>query len=101
VHLIVGGKNKWDPFEHLSEHLSEHCAQCVAIGETKHLFLQAAHEAFIPAIPSASMEEAVKYLSENTSPWDIILLSPGCASFDMFQDYEERSRKFVEAIAQN
>jgi UDP-N-acetylmuramoylalanine--D-glutamate ligase len=70
----------------------------VALGETKHIFLQAAHKAFIPAVPTGSMEEAVKYLSENTTSGDIILLSPGCASFDMFKNYEERAHRFFEAI---
>lgn len=98
VHLIVWGKDKGDPFDNLAIHLANHCTQCVAIGETKHIFLQAAHEAFIPAIATATIEEAVKYLSENTSAWDIILLSPGCASFDMFKNYEERAQKFLDAI---
>lgn len=98
VHLIAWGKDKWDPFEHLAEHLAEHCVECVVFGETKHIFLQAAHEAFIPATATASMEEAVKYLSENTTAGDIILLSPGCASFDMFKNYEERAQRFLEAI---
>ncbi len=101
VHLIAWGKDKWDPFKYLAKHLAEHCAQCVAIGETKHIFLQAAHEAFIPAMPAATLEEAVKYLLENTSPDDIILLSPGCASFDMFKNYEERAQKFIDAISAN
>ncbi len=101
VHLIAWGKDKWDPFEHLAEHLKDHCAQCVAIGETKHIFLQAAHDAYIPAIASQSMEEAVKYMSQNTSEGDIILLSPGCSSFDMFKNYEERAEKFLKAIVEN
>jgi UDP-N-acetylmuramoylalanine--D-glutamate ligase len=44
------------------------------------------------------MDEAVQYLSQNTKEADIILLSPGCSSFDMFQNYEERSAKFLSAI---
>lgn len=52
-------------------------------------------------MPAATLEEAVKYLLENTSPDDIILLSPGCASFDMFKNYEERAQKFIDAISAN
>jgi len=47
------------------------------------------------------MDEAVQYLSNNTSEGDIILLSPGCSSFDMFKNYEERSEKFLSAIEKN
>lgn len=78
--------------------LREHCAQCVAIGETKSIFLQACHEAFVPAASVASMEEAVQITSESTQEGDIILLSPGCSSFDMFESYEDRARQFADAI---
>jgi len=101
VYLLAWGKDKWDPFDHLAENLQKYCIECVAIWETKHVFLQAAHDAYIPAIPSASMDEAVHYLSQNTKEGDIILLSPGCSSFDMFRDYEERSEKFLSAIEKN
>lgn len=98
VHLIAGWKDKGDTFEWLVQHLQDHCVQCVAIGETKSVFLQAAHDAFIPAVSVATMAEAVEYLSNNTQSWDIILLSPGCSSLDMFRDYEDRARQFTDAI---
>lgn len=98
VHLIAGGKNKWDPFTGLVQHLQENCAQCVTIGETKQIFLQACHDAFVPAISTPTLEEAVEYMSEHTDSGDIILLSPGCASFDMFQNYEDRAKHFAQAI---
>lgn len=44
------------------------------------------------------MDEAVQYISENTKEGDIILLSPGCSSFDMFRDYEDRAQHFAQAI---
>ncbi len=98
VHLIAGGKDKGDSFDWLVDALREHCAQCVALGETKSIFLQACHDAFVPATSVTTMEEAVQITSESTQEWDIILLSPGCSSFDMFQDYEDRARHFAEAI---
>lgn len=98
VHLIAGGKDKGDTFEWLTQQLQDHCAQCVAIGETRSVFLQACHDAFVPAVSVATMEEAVRFLSENTEEGDIILLSPGCSSFDMFRDYEDRARQFTAAI---
>ena len=98
VHLIAGGKNKGDTFEGLADILRDYCAQCVAIGETKSIFLQACHEAFVPATSVSSMGEAVQITSESTQEWDIILLSPGCSSLDMFHDYEDRARQFAEAI---
>jgi UDP-N-acetylmuramoylalanine--D-glutamate ligase len=98
VFLIAGGKDKGDPFDGLSEALKDTCLQCVFIGETKPIFLQAAHEAFVPALSVSTLQEAVQYMSENTKEGDIILLSPGCASFDMFHDYEDRAKQFAQAI---
>jgi UDP-N-acetylmuramoylalanine-D-glutamate ligase len=74
--LIAGGKDKGDPFEKLAEHLKENCAQCVVIGETKPVFLQACHDVFVPSTSVTSLEEAVDYIYENTQEGDIILLSP-------------------------
>ncbi len=98
VHLIAGGKNKGDPFDGLVDRLQSNCAQCVAIGETKSLFLQACHEAFVPCVSVATMQEAVDYMFQNTKEGDIIILSPGCSSFDMFKNYEDRAHAFIAAI---
>jgi len=98
VFLIAGGKDKGDPFDGLSEALKNGCTQCVFIGETKPIFLQAAHDAFVPATSVSTMQEAVDSMSANTQEGDIILLSPGCASFDMFRDYEDRAKQFAQAI---
>lgn len=98
VYLIAGGKDKKDPFTELPKYLKEYCEECAAIGETTAVFLQACHEAFIPSTPFLTLEEAVQYLSEKTKEGDIILLSPGCSSFDMFENYEDRARRFVIAV---
>ncbi len=98
VYLIAGGKDKGDPFSELATHLKEYCAECVVIGETKPIFLQACHDAFVPAVSVQTLNEAVDYMSEHTQAGDIILLSPGCSSFDMFRDYEDRAEQFALAI---
>lgn len=66
VHLIAGGKDKGDPFTELVAHLREYCAECVVIGETKPVFLQACHDAFVPALSVQTIQEAVEYMSEHT-----------------------------------
>ncbi len=52
----------------------------------------------MPATSVATMQEAVDFMSQNTQEGDIILLSPGCSSFDMFHDYEDRAKQFALAI---
>ena len=51
-----------------------------------------------PISRAASMAEAVRQGMENGKPGDIVLLSPACASFDMFDNYEHRGRVFKEAV---
>ena len=52
----------------------------------------------MPCVSVATMQEAVDYMFQNTIDGDIIILSPGCASFDMFLNYEDRAHAFIDAI---
>ena len=60
------------------------------------------HDCFAGRVPKIidvlSAEEAVKAASENAVSGDTVLLSPACASFDLFENYEDRGRKFKEAV---
>jgi UDP-N-acetylmuramoylalanine--D-glutamate ligase len=49
-------------------------------------------------VRAASLEEAVRIAAEQAALGDVVLLSPACASFDMFKDFEDRGRKFKEAV---
>jgi UDP-N-acetylmuramoylalanine--D-glutamate ligase len=52
----------------------------------------------VTLVDAESMEDAVAQASELAQPGDAVLLSPACASFDMFDNYEHRSRVFVAAV---
>jgi UDP-N-acetylmuramoylalanine--D-glutamate ligase len=67
----------------------------VAIGEAAPTLVAAAPES--RATTAASMDEAVETAFAGAQPGDTILLAPGCASFDMFEDYADRGRAFVAA----
>ena len=54
--------------------------------------------AIAPALDALSAEEAVKKASSFAKAGDVVLLSPCCASFDLFKNYEDRGRKFKEAV---
>ena len=49
-------------------------------------------------VRASSLEEAVRIAAEQAQSGDVVLLSPACASFDMFKDFEDRGRKFKEAV---
>lgn len=49
-------------------------------------------------IDAGSLREAVEYAAREASAGEVILLSPACASFDMFRDYQDRGRQFKDAV---
>jgi UDP-N-acetylmuramoylalanine--D-glutamate ligase len=53
----------------------------------------------VPALHAASLAEAVRTAFEAARPGGTVLLSPGCASYDMFQDFEDRGRRFKAEVA--
>jgi UDP-N-acetylmuramoylalanine--D-glutamate ligase len=52
----------------------------------------------VALVGAATMQEAVERAAELACPGDVVLLSPACASFDMFEGYEQRGRVFAEAV---
>ncbi|HEY6449441.1 MAG TPA: hypothetical protein VIX60_02015, partial [Candidatus Cybelea sp.] len=53
----------------------------------------------VPSAHASSMEEAVRRAREFAAPGSVVLLSPGCASFDMFESAEDRGEQFAAAVA--
>jgi UDP-N-acetylmuramoylalanine--D-glutamate ligase len=97
VVLIAGGVGKGADFSPLINALAESARAVVFIGEMASALIKML-AARIPATTSDSMYAAVKAASAYALPGDIVLLSPACASFDMFRDYEERGRQFSDAV---
>ena len=69
----------------------------VTIGEAASLIEEAIGDA-LPVRRAASMDEAVQIARMFAEPGDAVLLSPACASFDMFRDYKHRGDAFVDAV---
>ena len=69
---------------------------CLGVDNTK---IHAAFEKLVPIITdSSSAEEAVRKSAELAQPGDVVLLSPCCASFDLFKNYEDRGEQFKAAV---
>ena len=98
LHLIAGGRDKGGDFSQLNSLLKEKAKRVVLIGEAKGKLLNAWKELAIPLNQVDSLETAVVCACENSLPGTTILLSPGCASFDMFQNYEERGHQFKKIV---
>jgi UDP-N-acetylmuramoylalanine--D-glutamate ligase len=94
VVLIAGGRNKGLDLAPIVTH--QNVRGVVAIGEAAGEIMSAAGK--IPSIEAKSMESAVAAAQSMAQPGDVVLLAPGCASFDMFDDYEQRGDVFRQAV---
>jgi UDP-N-acetylmuramoylalanine--D-glutamate ligase len=96
--LLAGGLDRGNEFDDLAPFLTNVKA-LVTFGQTKEKLEKVAKNAGVDTIIYAeNMDEAVSYAYDQTSPGDVVLLSPACASWDQYKTFEERGKRFVEAI---
>jgi len=95
--LIAGGRDKGQDFRPLHALVRQAVRHLVLIGEGAEPMREAWPD--VPAERAGSMAEAVALAHRAAGPGGVVLLSPGCASFDMFQDYEDRGRRFKDEVA--
>lgn len=97
--LIAGGDGKGADFSSLAPVVSRCARAVILIGRDAPLLEQVLRDC-APLHRAASMEEAVRLADRLALPGDSVLLSPACASFDMFSDYQHRGRAFAAAVAE-
>jgi UDP-N-acetylmuramoylalanine--D-glutamate ligase len=100
VHWILGGRAKTDNLGPCAEHL-DHVRAAYTIGEAGPMLARLL-AGRVPVTESWFLPEAVKEAARAAAPGEVVLLSPACASFDQYRDYEERGDAFraaVEALA--
>ena len=98
VVVILGGEGKGQDFSPLAEPVRRFCRAVVLIGRDAALLRAALQDVQVPLIDAGSMDEAVALASAQAQAGDAVLMSPACASFDMFDNYEHRARMFVQAV---
>lgn len=99
VVLIAGGQSKGQNFQPLRSVCVAHCRAVILLGQDASLIEAALMEA-LPIFRVTSMEEAVNIAANLAKPHDVVLLSPACASLDMFADYKARGKVFEKAVHQ-
>ena len=97
VILIAGGSDKGSDFSSLKQILKERVKHLILIGETKNKFRQVLNGSFNYE-EAKDLDEAVKQAYQKAERGDVVLLSPACASFDMFKDYAERGDRFKSLV---
>ena len=98
VVAILGGDGKGQDFAPLREPVARHARAVVLIGRDGGLIRAALEGAGVPLLDAPSLEHAVDLARERAQPGDAVLLSPACASFDMFRDYAHRAEVFRQAV---
>jgi UDP-N-acetylmuramoylalanine--D-glutamate ligase len=96
--IILGGDGKGQDFAPLYSPVQRYARAVVLIGRDAAAIRAAVQGTGVPLIDAASLPEAVQIACEQAQSGDAVLLSPACASFDMFDNYEHRARVFVEAV---
>lgn len=97
ITLIAGGDGKGADFSTFGIAISKYVSTLVTIG-TDGGAIAACCDDSVSIKPCKTLIEAVHTAFESASPGDIVLLSPACASFDMFENYEDRGRQFVNVV---
>lgn len=98
VVLIAGGRDKGNDYSSLKPLVREKCRAVIAIGESAAKVSAELGPEAERVADAESMQEAVQYARVFAEPGDVVLLSPACASFDMFENYEERGEVFKKLV---
>lgn len=96
--LILGGLGKGQDFTPLAAPVARYVRAVVLIGRDAPLIKQALQGEGVPLLEAADMAQAVQLASAQAREGDAVLMSPACASMDMFRDYAHRAQVFVAAV---
>ena len=96
--LIAGGRDKGNDYAELTPLVREHVRAVVALGESADTVYRELGAAACNRVRARSMEDALETARDAAAPGDVVLLSPACASFDMYESYEERGDTFRRLV---
>ena len=96
--LILGGEGKGQDFSPLAEPVSRYVRAAVLMGRDAPVIRAALQATGVPLLDADSLPQAVALAAQHAQGGDAVLMSPACASFDMFDNYEHRARVFCDAV---
>ena len=98
--LIAGGEGKGQDFSPLTQALARHAKAIILIGRDAPAIRSAIESSGVTIRDADTLELAVESAAEMAESGDLVLLSPACASFDMFKDYAHRAQVFIDAVSE-
>jgi UDP-N-acetylmuramoylalanine--D-glutamate ligase len=98
IAVILGGEGKGQDFSPLADPVQRYGRAAILIGRDAPQIRAVLQDSGVPLLDARDMAHAVRLASEQARAGDAVLLSPACASFDMFDNYEHRARVYVEAV---
>ncbi|PKM80644.1 MAG: UDP-N-acetylmuramoyl-L-alanine--D-glutamate ligase [Firmicutes bacterium HGW-Firmicutes-14] len=97
--LLAGGQNKGSDFSAFAGKVKEKVRLLIVLGECRQEIREAVEKTgFQSVLEAGTFEDAVKMAAAEARPGEIVLLSPACASWDMFKNFEERGERFKEIV---
>ena len=96
--VILGGEGKGQDFRPLAAAMSRHARAAILIGKDADAIAAALDGCLFPVERAATLEAAVQRAAQLAQPRDVVLLSPACASLDMFRNYAHRAEVFADAV---
>ncbi|MDF3034869.1 MAG: UDP-N-acetylmuramoyl-L-alanine--D-glutamate ligase [Paucimonas sp.] len=96
--LIAGGDGKGQEFAPLAEPVAKYVRAVVLIGKDAQAIRESLQQANVELLDCATLEEAVRRAAETAQAGDVVLLSPACASLDMFRNYAHRAQVFADEV---
>jgi UDP-N-acetylmuramoylalanine--D-glutamate ligase len=95
---IVGGEDKGNDYRELFQFVNEKVKAIICLGVNNKKLFENFENMVDVMVETQSMTDAVKLAYKIAEAGDNVLLSPACASFDLFKNYEDRGRQFKEAV---
>ena len=95
---IAGGQDKENNYSMLSEIVKRKVKAIICLGDDNKKLVKAFNKDVKMIVETKSMKDAVVYASQISDAGDVVLLSPACSSYDLYEDYEDRGRQFKRAV---
>jgi UDP-N-acetylmuramoylalanine--D-glutamate ligase len=97
--VIAGGMDKGSEFDGFINEFGKKVKEMIVLGETSEILIQTAKKLGFDSVKKVSnLDEAVRYASEKANDGDAVLLSPACASWDMYESFEHRGEHFKRCV---